>query len=32
MGRMESVIAAAQTGLPRRPTPAAESLQSSVGA
>ena len=32
MGRMESVIAAAQTGLPRRPAPAAESLQSSVGA
>jgi sodium--glutamate symport carrier gltS len=32
MGRMESVIAAAQTGLPKRPAPAAESLQSSVGA
>ena len=31
MGRMESVIAAAQTGLPKRPAPMQEPSQQSVG-
>ncbi|NBQ15719.1 MAG: MotA/TolQ/ExbB proton channel family protein, partial [Proteobacteria bacterium] len=31
MGRMESVIAAAQTGLPKRPAPMQEPAQQSAG-